>query len=54
MVGFGEASEDLFGISRLGLDEDVGVDIRGTFRPLTEVSLGLAIVDIFESFVSIE
>ena len=49
MIGFerlGDASDDLVGISRLGLDEEVGVDMRGTLRPFTEVSRGLVIVDI--------
>ena len=42
---FGDPSVDR-GRSRLGREEDVGVEMRGIRRPLTEVSRGLAIVDI--------
>ena len=41
----GEASFER-GFSREGREEPVGVDTRGTRRPLTDESLGLAIVDI--------
>ena len=34
------------GISRLGREEEVGVDMAGARRPLTDESRGLAIVDI--------
>lgn len=40
----GEASDR--GVSRLGREEEVGVERRGTRRPEREGSRGLAIVDI--------
>jgi hypothetical protein len=42
----GELSDER-GSSRLGREEEVGVGMRGTRRPLTEVSRGLVIEDIF-------
>ena len=44
---FGEGSEER-GFSKEGREEEVGVEIRGGRRPLTEDSRGLAIVDIWE------
>ena len=45
-VRLGEASVERVGRSREGREEEVGVEIWGTRRPFTEVSRGLAIVDI--------
>ena len=45
MERFGEGSEER-GISRLGREEEVGVEIWGIRRPFRELSRGLAIVDI--------
>lgn len=42
----GEPSVEREGSSREGREEEVGVEIWGMRRPLTEVSRGLAIVDI--------
>lgn len=44
----GEGSEDrvVLGISRLGREEEVGVEIWGTRRPFTDGSRGDAMVDI--------
>lgn len=44
----GDASEErvVLGRSRLGREEDVGVEIWGRRRPFTDVSRGEAMVDI--------
>lgn len=43
-IRLGEASAERM-FSRLGREEVVGVAIKGMRRPLVDVSLGLAIVD---------
>jgi hypothetical protein len=48
---FGDPSVDR-GRSRLGREEEVGVEMRGIRRPLTDVSRGLAIVDILEAWLT--
>lgn len=50
--GLGELSWER-GISREGREEDVGVEIRGIRRPVTEDSRGEAIVDILLIWMSV-